>query len=380
MKKVIALLFTMVLIVSLAACSVNTDTTNQTAQTDSVPSNKSTDSAADDNSRSSAAEDEYPITGNIVYFKDALNWSNGGKTIYIHYWSSSNYNMVTWPGKAMKKLENDVYSYELPDGVEYVIFNNNGDKDTQTRDVIYDGSVRKFMASKKQDEVKAHYATDWDGNEIDSNAIDDNSNDDPKEKKIEQAANYVEDVLGGDYLAKYKKNGVDSYSWDTSKSDRPAQDMAIDVTFDGYHVTNGFKVSELIEGGFVLGSADKEIEAGYEVTPFNCENKVIERRLYLDLTNTSNSTKEAKDYEISGINFLENCSGVDYKGLTKGSTLTEAIEKLGIPSGGIYVGCIDNENPYIQLSYGYAREGTLQISFRYNPTSQSSSLYDLDFS
>lgn len=170
MKKVLALLVVSTLILLLAACGNN--------QIASTPAQEATTAVTEQVQATQSVENEYPITGNIVYFKDTLNWSDGGKNIYVHYWSNSNTNMVSWPGNAMTSLGNNVYSYELPDGVEFVIFSNNGDKDTQTRDIIYDGSVRKFQASSKQDDVKAHYATDWDGKEIDTKKIEKNADSD----------------------------------------------------------------------------------------------------------------------------------------------------------------------------------------------------------
>ena len=172
MKKTLALILALVLIVSLAACG-NSKGNNQSNE--SKPES-AVESAVSSN-QSSSADDSYPITGNIVYFRDTLGWGKDDP-IYVHYWSSSDYKMVEWPGSVMKSLGDNVYSYELPSNVEFIIFSNNKDKDTQTRDIIYDGKVRKFQASSKQDEVKAHYATDWDGNELDSNKVDGKSNGD----------------------------------------------------------------------------------------------------------------------------------------------------------------------------------------------------------
>lgn len=167
MRKILALLLAVVLVASLAACGNNasTDTNSNSESVSSPESNVDND-----------GDDEYPITGNIVYFKDTLNWSAEGD-IYVHYWNSAG-EMVKWPGDKMTSLGDDVYSYDLPDDVEFIIFNRNGDsmsKEGQTRDIPYDGSVRKFQCSDKQDEMKASFVTDWDGNEITSNMIDDGS-------------------------------------------------------------------------------------------------------------------------------------------------------------------------------------------------------------
>lgn len=179
MKKVLAMMMAMILIVILAACGNVQSTDQQSSDSKSEDKTQSVETSLEtDEEKDVSDNDDYPIIGNIVYFKDVLGWSDAGDKIYVHYWSDSDTNMVSWPGSEMESLGNGVFSYELPDGVEYVIFSNGKDKDTQTRDIIYDGSVRKFQASTKQDEVKAHYAIDWDGKELESNKIDGKSNGD----------------------------------------------------------------------------------------------------------------------------------------------------------------------------------------------------------
>ena len=66
--------------------------------------------------------------GETVYFENTAGWTN----VNIYYWSDSNTNFVSWPGKTMKLYEGEIYSYDLPDGVTYVIFNNGS---TQTADL-----------------------------------------------------------------------------------------------------------------------------------------------------------------------------------------------------------------------------------------------------
>ena len=68
-------------------------------------------------------------TGRTVYFENTAGWSN----VNVYFWSDSNTSFVTWPGKAMKLDQKQIYSYDLPDGVMYVIFNNGS---TQTGDLV----------------------------------------------------------------------------------------------------------------------------------------------------------------------------------------------------------------------------------------------------
>ena len=70
----------------------------------------------------------FAATGRTVYFENTASWS----TVNIYYWSDSNTAFVTWPGKTMKVYQDKIYSYDLPDGVDYVIFNNGS---TQTGDL-----------------------------------------------------------------------------------------------------------------------------------------------------------------------------------------------------------------------------------------------------
>ena len=70
----------------------------------------------------------YAAGTRTVYFENTDNWS----VVNIYYWSSSNTNYVSWPGVAMKAEGENIFSFDLPDGVEYVIFNNGS---TQTGDL-----------------------------------------------------------------------------------------------------------------------------------------------------------------------------------------------------------------------------------------------------
>lgn len=83
-------------------------------------------SASDDSSTTE------PV-GNYIYFKNTSNWSK----VYAYYWSDSNTKMTTWPGEAMTSVGNGVYSIEIPEDAQYIIFTNgNG---TQTGDLTLQG-------------------------------------------------------------------------------------------------------------------------------------------------------------------------------------------------------------------------------------------------
>lgn len=73
-----------------------------------------------------------PIIGGTVYYKNTNNWS----TVNAYYWSDSNKAMMAWPGTAMKNEGDGVYSIEVPEGVQYIIFNNG---QAQTDDITLQG-------------------------------------------------------------------------------------------------------------------------------------------------------------------------------------------------------------------------------------------------
>ena len=63
-----------------------------------------------------------------VYFENTSGWSN----VNIYYWSDSNTGFVSWPGQPMQSVSGTLWEYELPSGVQYVIFNNGS---SQTSDL-----------------------------------------------------------------------------------------------------------------------------------------------------------------------------------------------------------------------------------------------------
>ncbi|MDO4747609.1 MAG: starch-binding protein [Eubacteriales bacterium] len=90
-----------------------------------------------------------PVTGNNVTFTNSLNWSG---TLYCYYWSDSNTQMTTWPGKAMTKSGTNeygetLYTFEVPNGAQYIIFTNGS---VQTVDISYKGGVAKYYAQNSK--------------------------------------------------------------------------------------------------------------------------------------------------------------------------------------------------------------------------------------
>ena len=69
-----------------------------------------------------------------IYFENTANWS----TVNVYYWSDSNTGLCSWPGKAMKKVEGNLYSFTIPAGVTKVIFNNGSGTQTGDQDVPTD--------------------------------------------------------------------------------------------------------------------------------------------------------------------------------------------------------------------------------------------------
>ena len=84
---------------------------------------------------------------NIVTFTNSLHWSGD---IKCYYWSNSNTNMTTWPGKTMTYLTtNDYgqkqYTFEVPSDATYVIFTNGS---SQTVDIPYGGGEMRYYAKE----------------------------------------------------------------------------------------------------------------------------------------------------------------------------------------------------------------------------------------
>ncbi len=70
--------------------------------------------------------------GDYIYYKNTQGWSS----VKIYYWSDSDTNMISWPGKDMTSLSDNVYSAEIPSSAQYVIFN---DGSSQTQNITLQG-------------------------------------------------------------------------------------------------------------------------------------------------------------------------------------------------------------------------------------------------
>lgn len=82
---------------------------------------------------------------NVVTFTNSLNWSGN---INCYYWSKSNTNMTSWPGKQMTYLTtNDFgqkqYTFEVPSDATFIIFTNGS---SQTVDISYSGGEVRYYA------------------------------------------------------------------------------------------------------------------------------------------------------------------------------------------------------------------------------------------
>lgn len=90
-----------------------------------------------------------PTTGSIDKYTMTLTNNYNWSKVYCYYWSDANSIMIAWPGTEMKYSEtNDygqsVYTIEIPNDAEYVIFNNGSG--TQTVDITVTGSARYYIS------------------------------------------------------------------------------------------------------------------------------------------------------------------------------------------------------------------------------------------
>ncbi|MGN0489215.1 MAG: starch-binding protein [Ruminococcus sp.] len=72
-------------------------------------------------------------TGDVIYFEKPENW---GESLYIHYWDAPS-NNTSWPGDAMTKISDNLYSYTCPAGFTKFVINDNGS--FQTADLKHSG-------------------------------------------------------------------------------------------------------------------------------------------------------------------------------------------------------------------------------------------------
>ena len=81
----------------------------------------------------------FAASGDTVYVKVNNGWSN----LHCYMWNSDSDKNATWPGIAMTKVSNDVYSYTLTGNYGNVIFNT-GNGGSQTADLTYPGANKIF--------------------------------------------------------------------------------------------------------------------------------------------------------------------------------------------------------------------------------------------
>lgn len=210
MKKFLTCILAAVMAVSMAACSQPSSVSNP----ESSATDEQTTSAAA--STEPVTEEESKLSPNTVVFKDT-QW--GSSNIYVYYWAKDK-TMVAWPGSLMDKVpgEENTYTYDLPDGVEYIIFNNDV---KQTRDISFDGSVQKFRNTSEVDVDKSYYVESMDGKSVDTNEVGGSSEqvvDADKLKEIETADTFDVQVtkkeIEKDYYDTINKYGKDALVFD----------------------------------------------------------------------------------------------------------------------------------------------------------------------
>jgi alpha-amylase len=73
-------------------------------------------------------------TGDVIYFEKPDSW---GDTIYVYYWDSGS-DKPAWPGNAMTKVSDNLYSYTCTSTFTTFLFDDNGNY--QTTDLKHSGS------------------------------------------------------------------------------------------------------------------------------------------------------------------------------------------------------------------------------------------------
>ncbi|MGN1132109.1 MAG: leucine-rich repeat protein [Ruminococcus sp.] len=86
-----------------------------------------------------------PGTVYTVYFKNTSNFSN----VYAYYWPKGGEGPVAWPGTAMTKVTDDVYSIQVPVENNMIIFSDKGsskigDLDIPGDNYIYDNGWKPY--------------------------------------------------------------------------------------------------------------------------------------------------------------------------------------------------------------------------------------------
>ena len=101
-----------------------------------------------------------PSSTYTVKFTDSLNWDG---TIYCYSWVDGGNPTKSWPGVAMTYLNtNDygqkVYSIEVPNTVDYIIFTNGS---SQTIDIGFDGTSLNYYTESQYDSQGHAYVGTW---------------------------------------------------------------------------------------------------------------------------------------------------------------------------------------------------------------------------
>ena len=199
------------------------------------------------------------------------------------------------------------------------------------------------------------------------------------------AVDYVEKIIGkksGIFKKEYGSNSV-SYVWDKSKSEKPAQNMDMDVTVNGLKIKCGSDVRSLLENGYELFEfgnsecSEKIISAHEKDGPFSLRSSENGKIINCFLANTSDSEKTAKECVVLSMSFIGDCDGVSYRGLTDEDDFKDVLKTLGMPVGGIIISGNLDAVPGITVNYG--NEGAaVEVVFYYDPASDSTSFYDIE--
>ncbi|MFZ1650228.1 MAG: starch-binding protein [Ruminococcus bromii] len=101
-----------------------------------------------------------PSSTYTVKFTDSLNWDG---TLYCYSWAEDGTSTKSWPGVAMTYLNtNDhgqkVYSVEVPNTVDYIIFTNGS---SQTIDIGFDGTSLNYYTESQYDSQGHAYVGTW---------------------------------------------------------------------------------------------------------------------------------------------------------------------------------------------------------------------------
>ena len=101
-----------------------------------------------------------PSSTYTVKFTDSLNWDG---TLYCYSWAEDGTSTKSWPGVAMTYLNtNDygqkVYSVEVPNTVDYIIFTNGS---SQTIDIGFDGTSLNYYTESQYDSRGHAYVGTW---------------------------------------------------------------------------------------------------------------------------------------------------------------------------------------------------------------------------